>query len=296
MQLKRLYEFVDYHIHGDGECNGMVLKAWADSHSLSWDDRVDLCYFFAVTYCVESAIVLLKSKPQVFDNGWAKENKNKIIFQSDRKYIKMRNCFEICLAFLKNNREEAHSIEDVIDLSEWIPRVEKWPQFGRFSAYLFLETCAWVLGCDIVNAEMDWEHGDTATSGLMNLYGYDNAANAFDATRRLRKPFTQENMQQMVEPVLSAVESAGGSKNITMVETSLCAYRKFFKGSRYNGYYLDRMLEEIYSMKKDFPDISKELIDIRMRLFDSKYLGELGGWKGIRKECKKLYKETGIIM
>lgn len=27
---QRMIEFVNYHIHGDGECNNVVLKAWAD--------------------------------------------------------------------------------------------------------------------------------------------------------------------------------------------------------------------------------------------------------------------------
>lgn len=300
MQLKRLYEFVDYHIHGDGECNGITLKAWADKHNLSRPDRIDLCYLFAITYCVESAVVLYYGRGELLADvdGWVKGNKGKIVFQSDRKYVRMLDAFNKCLYFFRDNRAEIHEVcgEQFLDLKRRIPAVERWPYFGRFSAYLFLETVAWVLDCDIVNAEMDWENGDTATSGLLNVYGYDNAANAFDRTRKLPKRFSQQNMQRMVEPLLLAVESGGGNNNITMVETSLCAYRKFFKGSRYNGYYLDRMLEEIYSMASEFPDISKELLELRAQLFDSKYLGEIGGWKGIRKECKKLYKEKGVIM
>jgi len=76
----------------------------------------------------------------------------------------------------------------------------------------------------------------------------------------------------------------------------LCAYRKFFKGSRYNGYYLDRMLEEVIYMKKYYPNVSEQIFEIRKRNFDKKYLGELNGWNGIRKECKKLYRDYGVIM
>ena len=300
MQLKRLYEFVDYHINGDGECNGITLKAWADSKDLTDSERADLCFFFSLTYCVESAIVMFFDREKIAENpdAWAEENKKHIVFQSDRKYIKMLDAFNKCLRFFKERRKDVKKVceNEILDLRVLIEEVEKWPYFGRFSAYLFLETVAWVMGREIINAEMDWEHGDTATSGLMNVYGYDNAANEFDASRKLKKPFSQQVMQHMVEPLLLAIESGGGNSNITMVETSLCAYRKFYKGSRYNGYYLDRMLGEIYSMQKKYPDISKELIGLRKNLFDAKYLGEYGGWKGIRKECKKLYKEKGIMM
>ena len=78
----------------------------------------------------------------------------------------------------------------------------------------------------------------------------------------------------------------------------MCAYRKFYKGTRYNGFYLDRQLEEIYHFKKQpvAADIVKDLIILRRKLFDDKYLGEVGGWKGVRKECKTLYQRTGKIM
>lgn len=300
MQSKRPYEFVEYHIHGDGECNGMTLKAYADKHELSKEDRLDLCFLFSITYCVESAIVLLKKREEYAGNidEWVKGNKDKLVFQSDRKYIRMLNAFNTCLSFFEDKHEKILRVASgrELDLRRLIPEVERWPYFGRFSAYLFLETVAWVLDYSIINAEMEWENGDTATSGLLNVYGYDKAADAFDASGKLEKPFNQQVMQRMVEPLLLAIERCGGNNNITMVETSLCAYRKFFKGTRYNGYYLDRMLEEIYQMSAAFPEISKELIEIRTGLFDSKYLGEAGGWKGIRKECKKLYKEQGIIM
>lgn len=301
MQLeKRLNEFVEYHIHGDGECNGIVLKAYADQYDMGGVDRIDLAFFFSITYCVESAIVLLKDRAKICRNPkkYAAENKGKLIFQSDRKYIRMKDSFEKCLRFWKDERTSIRDISrfDVLDLNKWIPAVESYVLFGRFSAYLYLETVAWLTGAKIINASMDWENGATATSGLLNIYCYDDEANLYDRERKLRKPFTHEEMDKMVEPVLMEIRERGGNDNITMVETSLCAYRKFFKGSRYNGYYLDRMLEEILAMQELFPDLSRELFVIRKKNFQPKYLGEIGGWKGIRKECKKLYKEHGIIM
>lgn len=293
---KRLSEFVHYHIHGDGECNGITLRRWADIHCVSPADRAELAYMFAVTYCVESAIILLKNRTGALSDadGW----KRRLVFQSDRKYIRMRDAFNKCLQFYAGNRELIRAFGGLgeLDLKKWIPVVEGWPYFGRFSAYLFLETIAQLIDCRVLNAAMEWGNGATATSGLLNLYCYDEAASRFDRERTLVPPFTEGALELMLEPVLSEIRAQGGDANITMVETSLCAYRKFFKGSRYNGYYLDRMLEEIYAMQADFPQESAELMEIRKTIFDHRYLGEVGGWKGIRKECKKLYKERGIIM
>lgn len=41
----RMTEFVKYHIEGDGECNNVVLKAYADKHGLDTQQRFDLAYF-----------------------------------------------------------------------------------------------------------------------------------------------------------------------------------------------------------------------------------------------------------
>lgn len=297
---KRLDEFVNYHIHGDGECNGMVLRAFADSHKLTPEERVDLAYMFSVTYCVESAIVLFSDIDSILRDAdaYASKNKNKLIFQSDRKYVKMRNSFFVCLDFYRKSKNKIREIckQKVLDLNKWITIVENFPMFGRFSAYLFVETISCLLDKEIKNANMDWENGATATSGLFNLYYLDDYADLFDKERKLRSPFTASEMDKMLVPVLALISKRGGDANITKVETSLCAYRKFFKGSRYNGFYLDRMLAEIEAMREWHPDVSDELLKIRSLIFDDKYLGEVGGWTGIRTDCKKLYKQTGVIM
>ena len=55
------------------------------------------------------------------------------------------------------------------------------------------------------------------------------------------------------------------------------------------------MLEEIYKLKPEYPEISQELLNIRAAKFDKRYLGEFGGWNGIRKDMKKYYLNTGEV-
>lgn len=297
----RMQEFVEYHINGDGECNNVVLKEWALRNKLTGQERYELAFFFSVTYCVESALILLEKhrKGSCLDIGQLNELKQILVFQSDRKYMRMKDSFIKCmLYFYENNRDSAnflYSVSDsgVIDLDKAIKKVSSWVMFGRFSSFLFLETFVELTSYEIQNTTIDWKHGDTATSGLLNLFGYDKRAELFDKTEQLTMPIDQ--MDKMLFITLHNIEKAGGNTNITEVETSLCAYRKFYKGTRYNGYYLDRMLEEIYAMRKNFPSVSQELIDIRLHKFDRKYLGEIGGWKGIRKDMKKYYLQTGAV-
>lgn len=301
MTTKRINEFVNYHIHGDGECNNVVLKKWADKHNLSLQQRYELAYYFSITYCVESAIILFEEQREIFldINTWINKNKANLVFQSDRKYIRMKDSFYKCLDNFKNiSSADAFiskvSENGVIKLSHAIPYVSSWVLFGRFSAFLFLETLVELTKIPIENTTIEWKAGNTATSGLMNVFGFDREANAFDKTGKLL--MNTQDMDNMLEMLINSIRLAGGNINVTEIETSLCAYRKFFKGSRYNGYYLDRMLEEIYAMQKDYPEVSKELFEIRAEMFDRKYLGELSGWRSIRKEMKKSYLKTGLVL
>lgn len=300
MNSRRIAEFVDYHMNGDGECNNAVLKAWADGNSLSLQERYELAYFFSVTYCVQSAIILFEEQRNIYLDikSWVERNMAKIVFQSDRKYIKMGDRFEVVLEQFEcissaDNFLRSVCDDGVLSLEKAIPQVCTWAMFGRFSAFLFLETLAELTGIEVTNSKICWADGDTATSGLMNIFGYDDQANYFDKTGKLLLPVGL--LDGMLAEVENAVKAAGGDTNTTKLETSLCAYRKFHKGTRYNGYYLDRMLEEIKKMSAEYPELSNELIEIRKSLFPAKYLGEVGGWQGVRRKLKKMYLQTGVI-
>lgn len=299
---KRMAEFIHYHKFGDGECNNVVLKEYADSLKMNAQERYDFAFLFAVTYCVPSACVLFDEyeSPGRIPADRLAYFKDRLIFQSDRKYMRMKDNFERCYAdfvnnhssvfqFLKNNYDGSH-----ISLQKAIKEVSGWVMFGRFSAFLFLETLVCLLGIPFDNASIDWKHGDTATSGLLNLIGNDAQADYFDKTGKLI--VSEQFLDSALETVKEMARKSNASDNVTELETSLCAYRKFFKGSRYNGYYLDRMLAELNQMKAEYPELANKLFEIRKRKFDAKYLGEISGWSGIRTELKKSYIETGVVI
>lgn len=303
----RMKEYVEYHINGDADCNDVLLKKWADDNNLSQQERYDLAYFFAITYSIPSGIILLKEKDLMLQDidKWVAENKSKLIFQSDRKYVRMLDNFNGCIKFYKDNLQSVEAFlcgitaGKTLIIEKALQKVEKWFFFGRFSAFLFLETFTALTDFAIENTTIDWKNGDTATSGLMNLFGLDNSANYFDKTGKIPDNLDYNKMNNMLLITLKEIKKHGGDDNVTGVETSLCAYRKFFKGSRYNGFYLDRMLEEIIAIKKFNPKYSQmadDLLRLRKSLFNEKYLGELNNWNGIRKDCKKLYKEKGVVL
>lgn len=306
--MSRLDEFVKYHMSGDGECNGVLLKAWADSKQLLDSARFNLAFFYATVYNIPSAVYMLWEADNICADpyGWCSANKKKLILQSDRRYMRCNGALEHTLEQFSRSlaggfdflAKTTHGNE--ISTREAISLCLGWDNFGRFGAYLFTETLTYVLGLQSTDKpSFDFANGATATSGIMNVFGYDKEADEFDRRKKLPESMSLEQLGALLATIVSEVDKAGGDSDISCLETSLCAYRKFHKGSRYNGFYLDRQLEELMqypAMNPQCAGLVNELYELRSKLFDHRYLGEYGGWDGIRSECKKLYRDKRVMM
>lgn len=304
---KRLQEFVWYHINGDGDCNGQTLRAYARMKNLSKQDCFDLAYFYATTYCCVSAIFLLQNREQIrrSPSRFAIEHKGKLIFQSDRKYVRRRNTFQNMLEDWKQNLqgeqsrfdEETSANSGIINTTDALSIVQKWQFFGRFSAYLFVETYCDILNLRATRAVGLTYEGDSMTFAGGACYVYAKDAEAQYIQKEHKLPFTTEQFERMLRGIQQQVRANGGDDSLVKLETSLCAYEKFFKGTRYNGFYADRMLGEITEMRKE-PEMSEICADVlkaRKAAIAQRYLGELHGWNGIRKDLKKEYQRTNKI-
>lgn len=293
----RLDEFIEFHRYCCWNDSIVIqLKAYADLCGLSQTQREWLVFFYSMTYSIPSAIICLKhfeeikSNPELF---WSRF-KSKLIFQSDRRWVKFNNQFVgSFLDFAQKGVFKALRGNDAIDLDKALAMVQKVSYFARFSAFLFLEAYCFMFQRQTFNDGIDWKHGDTATSGMMNVLRFDSEANEFDKTGRLL----------VSEPVLSAAVKyiqgripENDCKSTLFIETTLCAFRKHFKGTRYVGYYVDRVQGELEETIKTLPEHLDELVklyDARAAVLPIRQLGEFNGWHGIRKKLCKHYILTG---
>lgn len=72
------------------------------------------------------------------------------------------------------------------------------------------------------------------------------------------------------------------------LETALCDFNSLYKGSYYVGHDIDMMMLQL-------PE-GAALWQARRSVIPSQYLGEINGWKGVRKELKTYYKEKRILL
>lgn len=293
----RINDFIQFH--NESCLADTIVKPFAEYLKLVGFDNQEMLeeavLLYSLTYSVPTTIVLLykleefRKNPEAF---WAKY-KEKLIFQSDRKYVKMNNSFVGAYLDFKNRKIfDKLRGKATLDLENTVKLIEECYGFGRFSAFLFIETYDAIFNCRFTDNKLDWQNGSTVTSGMFNVLGQDEMANIWDKTHKIC--IDTDYFDNIANELLKQVKYG---KKLAVLETNLCAYRKLFKGTRYIGYYSDRVLEELYKTIANFPELRNEL-DIlflaREMVIPAKYLGEKHDWHGIRKELKKFYVRNGV--
>lgn len=294
----RVVEFVEFHKFCCWNDSIVVqLKSYADLKRLTLEQREYLVLFYSLSYSIPTAIVCLanleqiKRDPEAF---WS-EHKENLIFQSDRRWVKFNNMFAPAfLDFEKKGILKQLRGMDMLDAGKSIELIQKVCYFARFGAFLFLEAYCFMFEKKTFNDSIDWLNGDTATSGMLNVLGLDGCAEMFDDKNKLlvKKELLDYGMQK----IQSMISPNDFCRSIIFIETTLCAYRKHFKGTRYVGYYVDRVLQELIRMQKSFPDFRGDfdlLYTARAAAIPLRMLGEINGWQGIRKKLCKHYIQTG---
>lgn len=205
-------EYIAYHLRGDAGVEERTIAALCRSLRLSKWGAFELVYYYAMTYHIPSALDML--------NG--ERDMSKLKFRTDRRYVRCHGAFGRMLKEL--TMDKFADLLKVRTTTEAYKLVSSWYYFGRYAAYLFLEV--WINVCSpgwTDDMRPGWEPGENYTKGAQILAGSNDRA-ALDA-------------------FLDRVRKDTGD-NVFAIETSLCAVAKFEKGTRYDGYYTERMLSD----------------------------------------------------
>lgn len=206
-------EYIAYHKKGDAGVEERMIASLCRYFSLSEWDKFRLIYYYTMTYNIPSAIDMLIH---------GERNIRKLKFRTDRRYVRCNGAFPRLLSEL--NEEKFSRLKRCRTTQQAYEEVSSWYFFGRYAAFLFLEV--W---CNVFKTEWEdnvvygWEKDENYTLGAVSIIKSRDRA-ALDA-------------------FLENVKKDTGD-NAFAIETSLCAVWEFNKGTRYNGYYTERMLEE----------------------------------------------------
>lgn len=207
-------EYIRYHLGGDAGVEERMIASLSAYYKLSRWDSFRLAYYYTTTYHIPSALKLLRNH---------NTPKSELKFRTDRRYVRIGDTYTRLMAQLSPKLLE--QLDQATTTTEQYNIVSSWYFFGRYAAFLFLEVWAKLSGKQITdNLTLKFEPEENYTKGAEII------------------------AQTQDKAVLSAfIERAkrDTNDNVFSLETSLCAVAKLKKGTRWNGYYTERLLSDI---------------------------------------------------
>lgn len=313
----RLGKFVEYQ-HEVPSIHYRVMGNYIVDWVPDRDDAVMMCWYMSATYN-EITCMLLQ---ELFDwrsltprtvkdycQRFWQETKPVLDFGSSRKYAKNMDWFPTLMeAFIRTTHRRPYDwlrglIEDdpVEDYRRVFNAVSAIPYTGRFAADLFMESILYLgeyLDVELTEPSLlNWKKCSNLTSGLLNIFYYDEEANEYDKTGKL--PVSEKLLTKKLEIVQRKIEKIYPEQDndINLFIGKICSFRNLFKAARYGGFHHDRelgVLREYEHILPDFQYIWDRAFDLREQMFDKRFLGEFHDWDGIRPERKKLWLREGL--
>lgn len=205
-------QYISYHRRGDAGVEERMIASLCRHLRLSPWDSFRLIYFYTMTYHIPSALDMLNGERDI----------KRLKFRTDRRYVRCNGAFQRLLLELTEDKFKA--VKACARTSDAYKVVRSWYFFGRYAAYLFLEVWANVFHPDWVDDLLpDWEPDENYTKGAVIVAG--------------------SNERSVLDKFLVRAEK-DAEDNVFAIETSLCAVAKFAKGTRWDGYYAERMLSD----------------------------------------------------
>lgn len=304
----RLKKFVEYQ-HEVPSIHYRFLGEYIKKYKLSRSEAINMCWYMSVTYNEITCLLLPRLLLNLTEEQIWEKYKSVLDFGSSRKYAKNNDMFVQLIQDWKvvTNENPEEWLGDLnTDIGEKTYRkiqneLLKIRNCGRFASDLFLESVSYLHEYLELNIKepfvLDWKNCANLTSGIFNIFYEDEKANEFDKTHKitdLDKIFLSKKLKIIQEEIMKTYPTQNAE--ISMFIGKICSFRNLFKSARYGGFHHDRQLGVIKEYEKNLPefqDLWNECYELRKEIFQNRFLGELHGWEGIRKERKKLWLKTG---
>lgn len=304
----RLDKFVEYQ-HEVPSIHYRFLGEYIKTHKFDKDITVDFCFLMCVTYneltCILLHEMLKTSSPEeIWDNY-----KKNLSFGSARKYAKNNDQFVDLIygwrSITNNMPFEWLNCQILPSEEQTCVNVQRHIQnvknVGRFASDLFIEMLVYLKDYLEIRIKepttIDWKNCANLTSGIFNIFYEDEKANQFDKTKKVT-PLEIRYLSTKLSTIQKSIQQTYPEQDseISMFIGKICSFRNLFKNARYGGFHHDRQLGVLKQYETIFPQYNylwEECYELRKQIFPSRFLGELNGWDGIRKERKKIWLTTG---
>jgi len=303
---QRVEEFLRYHSDSshalDIDPANDCLRYICDRYELNPEQRSWLAFLYATCYSPTTAFFMYNEFPdyETIDDGrlqrWWDANREKVIFQTDRRWTRSRNQWVDCVRSYREHIQNAGWIQGLAfakvgDETATQLHNRMWDYFknvftfGRFTMFLYLEMVNTLTSHDLAPTTLNMREAESCRNGVAYALGFDSLLTKDDKRRdngqRLSKP-EMNGLQQSFDYLRDRVydDANGGLEqhdNVWSIETTLCAYRKFKEGKRWVGYYIERARRELVQMEQNVQDgVEWDVLwQFRRETYDPTYLKEL---------------------
>ena len=288
-------DYIDYHIKSseakDIDPSNDCLSYVADRFELNIEQRYWLAFLFGTCYSATMVYYVYNEFPD-YENvnvdrlqRWCDANKNKTLFQTDRLRVKTQNRFVETFESYKNLLGDFKQEDYFKSLKQPTKQMTydncykdllQIKNFGRFTMFIYLEMVNVLTGYDFEPTYLDLKNADSCRNGLVYYLGnYELDTHGIDKKLHPRQIRYLQYLFKLLQEEIEKLDIE--HKNIWNIETTLCAYKKFRKGKRYIGYYIERQRKEIEKMENNVDNGVdwSVLWDFRRETYQEKWLKEL---------------------
>lgn len=259
-----LEEYLDYHRKSsaakDIDTANDCLQYICERFELNTEQRYWLAFLYASTYSAATAFYIYNEFPDYEHvnvarlQRWWDANKEKTIFQTDRRWIKSRNQFvDSFISYQKfigkgMTQKQRFMLLQTGEASktyeECMAACSQIFTFGRFTLFLYLEMIHTLTGYKLQPNTLDLQNAESSRNGLCYAIGRDDLMNHFTEKKLTKKDITYLNGE--LQNIIEQVKKEGlAHQSIWSIETTLCAFKKHKLGKRWIGYYIERQQKEI---------------------------------------------------
>jgi hypothetical protein len=226
------------------------------------------CWIFANTYQLSTAFVIWNEFPD-FENvdferldKWEDNNYSKLPYQNDQKWMK-GNLSKIFIKYrdiiLKNNSSQHEYFQNFntkdgnanFDLL-WKIIIDEFYKFGRYTTWFYMQCLKELCHINLIpsNLRLNSHGSHSHRSGLCFALGLDSWCVKNKVFTGKEIIFLEKQSKDILDLMIKkSIDGKINNQSIDYfyMETSLCSYKKLFRerDSRYLGFYLDRMAEDI---------------------------------------------------
>jgi len=287
-----MVDYINYHIRSseakDIDPSNDCLRYISDRFELNIEQRYWLAFLFGTCYSATTVYYIYNEFPD-FENvdverlkRWWNENKQNTLFQTDRLRVKTQNKFVETFESYKNLIGDTTQENYFLSLKQ--PTAQMTydncygdligiKNFGRFTMFIYLEMINVLTGYDLEPTHLDLKNAESCRNGLVYHLGH-NELDTHGTKKRLTPKqinYLQYHFKQLKEKIGTLDIQ---HTNIWNIETTLCAFKKYNKGKRYVGYYIDRQKSEILKMQQAISTgVDWDVLwDFRNETYDKRWL------------------------